>query len=514
MVSRRPESALDGHVRIRRDGRSRTPHIGTMISEADQHAIWHAAAEARDARFDGVFFTCVTSTGIYCRCVCPARMPKRANRIFHRSAAAAEKAGFRPCLLCRPEKAPGAAPIDQKQRLAAQAVARIEAGALEEQGLDDLARDLGVTGRHLRRATVEVFGAAPIDIAQTHRLLTAKRLLTETQLSVTEIAFASGFQSVRRFNALFLERYGFPPSRIRRSRVAAKEPMLTLDLVARGAFDPKDHFAFYASRSIEGVEIIDGGYARTLKIGAHKGFVSIKPSARGVTLSLSHGLSPALRPLVAMVRGAFDLDADVSAIDAQLGDEEDLATLVDAHVRIPGGLDAFEIAVRAILGQQVTIGAARKLTQKIVDRFGERIETGVAGLDRLFPDAAQIAAAEPAEIAGLGMPFARAQTLQRLGAAVVEGKLTLARGAVAAGREGLMALSGIGPWTVEYVALRGLGDPDAFPAGDSAIRSALGMKTGVETRAEKWRPWRAYAAIRLWRKHARMLAQKTTGEVR
>ncbi|MDZ4777061.1 MAG: Ada metal-binding domain-containing protein [Alphaproteobacteria bacterium] len=483
-----------------------------MIEEADQHAIWHAAAEARDARFDGVFYTCVTSTGIYCRCVCPARMPKRANRVFHRSAAAAEKAGFRPCLICRPEKAPGAAPIDQKQRLAAQAVSRIEAGALEEQGLDDLARDLGVTGRHLRRVTVDVFGAAPIDIAQTHRLLTAKRLLTETQLPVTEIAFASGFQSVRRFNALFLERYGFPPSRIRRARVTTREPTLTLDLVARGAFDPTSHFDFFASRSIAGVEALDGGYARTLKIGAHAGFVSIRPSARGVSLSLSHSLSPALRPLVAMVRGAFDLDADVTAIDNALGDELDVT--LEPGVRLTGGLDPFEIAVRAVLGQQVTIIAARKLTQKIVDMFGADVETGVPGLTKLFPDAARIAAADSGVIAGLGMPFARAQTLQRLGAAVAEGKLLLARGAVAAGREGLMALAGIGPWTVEYVALRGLGDPDAFPAGDSAIRSALDMKTGVEARAEKWRPWRAYAATRLWRRHARGMAQKNAGEVR
>lgn len=486
--------------------------MGAMIEDVAQHAIWHAAAEARDARFDGVFFTCVTSTGIYCRCVCPARMPKRANRIFHRSAAAAEKAGFRPCLLCRPEKAPGAAPIDQKQRLAAQAVARIEAGALEEQGLDDLARDLGVTGRHLRRVTTDVFGAAPIDLAQTHRLLTAKRLLTETQLPVTEIAFASGFQSVRRFNALFLERYGFPPSRIRRARAVAREPVLTLDLVARGAFDAQPHFDFFASRSIEGVEVLDGGYARTLKIGAHAGFVSIRPSARGVALSLSHSLSPALRPLVAMVRGAFDLDADVTAIDGALGDDLDVAA--DPGVRLTGGLDPFEVAVRAVLGQQVTIVAARKLTQKIVDRFGAEIETGVEGLRRLFPDAGGIAAADPGEIAGLGMPFARAQTLQRLGAAVAEGRLLLARGAVAAGREGLANLAGIGPWTIEYVALRGLGDPDAFPAGDSAIRAALDMKSGIEARAERWRPWRAYAATRLWKRYARMMAQRKAGDVR
>jgi AraC family transcriptional regulator of adaptative response / DNA-3-methyladenine glycosylase II len=213
-----------------------------------------------------------------------------------------------------------------------------------------------------------------------------------------------------------------------------------------------------------------------------------------------------------MVRGAFDLDADASAIDSLLGDDAALDVVGDPGVRLPGGLDPFEIAVRAVLGQQVTIGAARKLTQKIVDVFGAPVETGVPGLDRLFPDAAQIAGADPGKIAGLGMPFARAQTLQRLGAAVADGKLLLARGAVAAGREGLMALPGIGPWTVEYVALRGLGDPDAFPAGDSAIRAALGMKVGVEQRAEQWRPWRAYAAVRLWRKHGRAIAQKNASE--
>ncbi len=482
---------------------------------ADRADVWHAAVEARDPRFDGVFYTGVTSTGIYCRCVCPARMPKRANRRYFPSAAAAEKAGFRPCLVCRPEKAPGAAPIDQKQRLAAQALARIEAGALEEQGLDDLARDLGVTGRHLRRATADVFGASPIDLAQTHRLLTAKRLLTETRLPVTEIAFASGFQSVRRFNALFLERYGFPPSRLRLKRTEAKEPTLTLDLVARGSFDPADNFAFLASRAMAGVEIATADcYTRTLKIGAHAGWIAIRPGARGIALTLSHDLSPALRPLVAAVRGAFDLDCDVAAIDAALGADAALNIAREAGVRIPGGLDPFEMAVRAVLGQQVTVGAGRKLAQKLVDGYGAPIVTGVDGLDRLFPTPAQIAAADPADIAKLGMPLSRAQTVQRVGAAVAEGRVQLARGAVAAGRAGLLSIQGIGPWTVEYVALRGLGDPDAFPAGDSAIRGALGLKARVEEHAEQWRPWRAYAAVRLWRRHARITdrAPRTTKE--
>jgi AraC family transcriptional regulator of adaptative response / DNA-3-methyladenine glycosylase II len=472
----------------------------------------HAACEARDARFDGRFYVGVTSTGVYCRCVCPARTPKRANRTFHPSAAAAEKAGFRPCLLCRPEKAPGAAPIDQKQRLAMQALARIEAGALEEQGLDELAAALGVTGRHLRRATADTFGASPIDLAQTHRLLTAKRLLTETRLPVTEVAFASGFRSVRRFNALFLERYGFAPSRLRQKRAEAREPTLTLDLIARGAFDPGGHLAFFASRALTGVEMLDGGYARTLKIGPHAGWVRIAPTPRGIALTLSQELSPALRPLVSAVRGAFDLDADMTAIDAALASDGALDVAAAPHLRIPGGLDPFETAVRAVLGQQVTVGAGRKLTQKLVDAFGADLTTGVEGLTKLFPDPARLAAVDPGAIAALGMPRARAETVQRLAAAVADGRVVLARGAVAAGRAGLASIAGIGPWTIEYVALRGLGDPDAFPAGDSAIRGALAMTSGVEARAEHWRPWRAYAATRLWRKHALGLpkAKETT----
>lgn len=466
----------------------------------------HAACEAKDGRFDGRFYVGVTSTGIYCRCVCPARTPKRANRRFYPSAAAAEKAGFRPCLICCPEKAPGAAPMDQKQRLAAQALARIEAGALEEQGLDDLARDLGVTGRHLRRATADTFGASPIDLAQTHRLLTAKRLLTETRLPVTEIAFASGFQSVRRFNALFLERYGFPPSRLRLKRTEAREPTLTLDLVARGAFDASAHFAFLASRKLVGVELADIGYTRTLKIGAHAGWIAIASSPRGVTLTLSHGLSPALRPLVSAVRGAFDLDADMTAIDAALGDEAVLDVAGAPGVRISGGLDPFETAVRAVLGQQVTLEAGRKLAQKLTDAFGADIATGVEGLTKLFPDPARLAAVDPGDIAALGMPRARAETVQRVAAAVAEGRIVLARGAIAAGRAGLASIQGIGPWTIEYVALRALGDPDAFPSGDSAIRGAL---VGFDARDERWRPWRAYAAIRLWRRHALKLPPTT-----
>lgn len=450
----------------------------------------HAAIEARDPRFDGLFFVGVTSTKIYCRCVCTAKTPKPQNRRFYLSAAAAEKAGFRPCLLCRPELAPGAAPIDAPARLARQALARIEAGALEEVSIEDIAADLGVTGRHLRRVMADTFGASPIDIAQTCRLLAAKRLLRETDLSITEIAFASGFRSVRRFNATIKERYGLDPTRIRGRRVAVKSDQLTLTLGARGKYRASPTFQFMARRALPGVEHADAThYARTLTVAGVSGWIEAKPNDNGITLTISESLAPALRPLVAAARGAFDLDADEAAIDAHL-------KIGENGVRVAGGLDGFEVAARAVLGQQVTLSAANTLAGRLAARFGAPIEGAPHDLTMLFPSAARVAEAGASEIAKLGMPMKRAETLHRVAAAVASGALKLERGAIAAGRAGLAQIPGIGPWTIEYVALRALGDPDAFPAGDAVIRAALGAKDDPE----KWRPWRAYAAVRLWRR--------------
>ncbi len=455
-------------------------------------AACHAAIEARDPRFDGLFFIGVTSTKIYCRCVCTAKTPKPANRTFHLSAAAAERAGFRPCLLCRPELAPGLAPIDASERLAHQALARIQAGALEEQGIEDIAADLGVTDRHLRRVMVETFGASPIEIAQTCRLLAAKRLLKETDLSITEIAFASGFRSVRRFNATVKERYGLNPQRIRGKRAAVKSDVLMLALTARGAYAHKPVFEFLARRALSGMEIAEANrYARTLTIGGVSGWIEARPSAKGLTLSLPESLAPALRPLVAAARGAFDLDVDCAAIDAHL-------KLGEKGVRIAGGLDGFEIAVRAVLGQQVSLSAACTLTQRLLDRYGAPLDGAPEGLNRLFPRPAALAEAGAEAIGKIGLPKKRAETLHRLAVACASGGLKLERGAIAAGRAGLAQISGIGPWTIEYVALRALGDPDAFPAGDSVIRAELGADS-----SEPWRPWRAYAAVRLWRRAAK-----------
>lgn len=465
----------------------------------------HAALEARDARFDGRFFTGVASTGVYCRCVCPARTPKRQNRRFFPSAAAAEAAGFRPCLLCRPERAPGHAPIDASARLAHEAMRLIEAGVLEEHGVEGLARLLGVTDRHLRRVMLAAFGAAPIAIAQTHRLLTAKRLLRETRLPVTEVAFAAGFQSVRRFNAMFQARYRLSPSRVRAQAPEAGDgASLTLELNARGGFDASTWLAFAAGRAIPGLETVeDGRYLRLLRLGQAVGALELIPHAGGVRVRLEEGLCPAIRPLLATIRGALDLDADMTAIDSVLDASAVLPQ--DRGVRIPGYLDPFEAAVRAILGQQVTVSFGRVLTQRLVERFGEPRPDG-QGLSLLFPSPERLASASVDAIAGLGMPGRRAACLIGLAQAVAQGRCVLARGAVTAGREGMAALPGFGPWTVEYVALRGLGDPDAFPIGDAALANALGVKgKAMGQLVEDLRPWRGYACLRLWRKQMGMV---------
>ncbi|MGE3867565.1 MAG: bifunctional transcriptional activator/DNA repair enzyme AdaA, partial [Hyphomonadaceae bacterium] len=329
----------------------------------------HAACEARDRRFDGLFFAGVTSTRIYCRCVCPARTAKRENRKIFSTAAAAERAGFRPCLICRPELAPGLAPIDAAERLAHGALKRIEAGALEELGLEDIADELGVTSRHLRRVMMETFGAAPIDIAQTHRLLTAKRLLADTDLSMTDVAFASGFKSLRRFNALFLERYGLAPSRVRKRGGRARQQSLRLRLDARGRLDAATAFADMARRGIDGMEAPVGvaGWARTWAVGSHTGWLTLRFNEGGVELELSEGLLPAVRQETSAVRAAFELDTDIDAIHAALARHPAFPS-EDAAVRLPGTLDPFETAERAVLGQQVTLEAGRVLGGRLTEK--------------------------------------------------------------------------------------------------------------------------------------------------
>ena len=346
------------------------------------------------------------------------------------------------------------------------------------------------------------YGASPIEIAQTGRLLAARRLLNETALPVTEIAFASGFRSLRRFNATMKQRYGAPPSQMRGRKQIARGESISVALSPRGDYQFAPVLDFLRARALPGIEHAGKShYARTLKLGDALGWIDVRMGSKGLVLTLSENLAPHLRPLVANVRGAFDLDAEMSAVDAHLARDPGLKrdTKREPGVRIPGMLDPFECAVRAVLGQQISVAGARTLTLRLAERYGAELPVPHGPLARAFPDAAQLAQAGAAAIAKIGLPKKRAETLHRLAAAAVDGELELSRGAIVAGRESLARLPGIGPWTVEYVAMRGLGDPDAYPVGDVALANALGKKG--ET-LDHLKPWRAYAAIRLWRRAA------------
>jgi len=468
----------------------------------------YQALLAHDRRFDGVFFVGVASTGIYCRPVCTAKMPKRENCTFHRSASSAERAGFRPCLRCRPELAPGNAQIDAFSRLAAAAASRIEDGALIDGGVEDLAADLGVSGRHLRRVVEQEFGVTPVELAQTSRLLLAKRLLTDTDLPVIEVAFASGFSSLRRFNALFKERYRLNPTGLRKVRAAARE---TESLVCEiGYCPPLDWnglLDFLRGRLCRGVEAIEGDrYLRTIAIqpinsaAVAKGWISVT-AAEGrdaLRVEVSVSLAPVLRQVLAAVKRVFDLAARPRQIAAHLG------ALAEARpgLRVPGAFDGFEMAVRAILGQQVSVAGAATLAGRFVQAFGEPVVTPFSGLTHLSPTASRIAAVDPAELVALGILASRAKSIVALAPAVSEGRLSLRPGRdVERTMVKLRELPGLGEWTAQYIAMRALGWPDAFPHTDLGIRKALGdpgPKRILEI-AEAWRPWRSYATMHLWK---------------
>jgi len=462
----------------------------------------YQALQARDTRFDGEFFVGVRTTGIYCRPICTAKTPRQENCRFFASAGAAEGAGFRPCLRCRPELAPGRAPVDAVSRLAATAYTRIEEGALSVGGVEDLAQELGVTSRHLRRVVESEFGVSPVALAQTQRLLLAKRLLTDTDLSVTDIAFASGFASLRRFNALFLERYRLNPSGLRKARPTASVPTaLTFELAYRPPLDWDSLLNFLAGRASCGVEAMEGRrYLRTVRLKGCTGWLSVEPTAGRSTLRLevSASLAPVLLPLLARVRRLFDLNSDPHQIAADLG------VLAEANpgLRLPVAFDGFEMGVRAILGQQVSVKAATTLAGRVAARFGEPIQTPFAALTHLFPAPEQLAEAEITELIALGIVTARAEAIRGLAREVASGRLRLEPGAdTEATMAHLRTLPGIGEWTAHYLAMRALGWPDAFPHTDLAIRRAMGDPTPrcLLEEAEKWRPWRAYAAMHLWK---------------
>jgi AraC family transcriptional regulator of adaptative response / DNA-3-methyladenine glycosylase II len=460
---------------------------------------------AKDARFDGLFFTAVRSTGIYCRPVCPAPQPKRQNIHYYPTAAAAAADGYRPCLRCRPELSPTAWKSAGEETVE-RALTLIANGALQDGSIETLAQRVGVSDRQLRRVFLARTGATPIAVHTTRRLLLAKQLLTETSLPVTQVALAAGFNSLRRFNAAFADGCGMPPTAIRRTAAAAASPQLSLRLAYRPPFDFPMILAFLAKRSIPGIERIgETSYERVVG-PAHASTwirVTAAPDKPELRLELSDTDPRAIPDIVRRVRHVFDLDADLSAVHAVFAQDALLARAIEKRpgLRVPGGWDGFELAVRAVLGQQVSVAGATTLARRLVEAYGERREPAREGLDRVFPAPAALAQA-PLET--IGLPKSRASTLRALATAVIEGRIDFSPGQkleefVAR----FVALPGIGPWTAQYVAMRALGHPDAFPAGDLVLQQVLGApgrltEKATEARSQAWRPWRAYSVLHLW----------------
>jgi AraC family transcriptional regulator, regulatory protein of adaptative response / DNA-3-methyladenine glycosylase II len=485
------------------------------------------AARTHDPRFDGIFFIGIITTGIYCRPICPARVSVSTHRRFFVSAAAAERAGYRPCLRCRPELAPGRAPVDAISRLAFAAAIRIGAGALNGRSVADLARELNVSARHLRRALEREVGVAPIELAQTHRLLLAKRLLADTGLSVTHIAFASGFQSLRRFNTVFRDRYRLSPSGLRRTAqagdgrpinnalVTATDPVrdlvrLTLAYRAPLAWDVL--LQFLNRDAIPGVELVQGArYGRTVRVEGRSGVVfasDAAPSSHAALgthlhVEVSLSLLPALMPLLARLRQLFDLDAEPALIDAHL-EQGGLASLVarTRGIRIPGALDSFDVVLGALIRGAGSPGtAARDPVQRVARALGDPIDTGIPALDRLAPTADRVADAGPARLEALGVSPRRALALATAARAIADGSLVLEPGSdVVAAHRALSSIEGVSDRLATRIVMRTLYWPDAFPASDRALQRAAGVSGPgtLRARAERWQPWRAYAALHLW----------------
>lgn len=466
------------------------------------------ALRARDSRFDGVFFVGVTTTGIYCRPICPARPARRESCRFFDTAAGAEREGFRPCLRCRPEIAPGNARVDAVSRVAASAMARIEAGALNERGVDDLAAEFGITARHLRRAVEGEFGVSPVEVAQTQRLLLAKQLLTETPLPVTDVAYASGFASVRRFNALFQQRYRLSPKQLRGQRNGNG---LAEQLVCQAAYRPPlgwiSLLEFLRARACPGVECVEANrYMRTVAIGKHRGWIAVSPSDRGNSLLVRADakLAPVLPNVLARVKRLFDLGAHPRQIEERLGADSRLLPLIRAcpGLRVPGAFDPFEMIIRAIVGQQVSVRAAATLMGRIAQAFAETMETPFPALNRQSPEPKRMAQARTADLRKLGLVTSRAESILAVARAVASGELKLEPGAnVERTMMQLKELPGIGEWTAQYAAMRALAWPDAFPHTDLGLCKALGERSPkrVLELAEGWSPWRSYAVMWLWK---------------
>ena len=482
--------------------------------ELPARRVCYRALQSRDSRFDGLMFVGVSSTGIYCRPVCPARTPKFENCTFFGSAAAAQDAGFRPCLRCRPETAPDFASWHGTSNTVSRALALIAEGALdgEANGVAKLAERLGLGDRQLRRLFIQHLGASPISVAQTRRVLFAKQLIHETQLPMTEVAMAAGFGSLRRFNETFRDLFQRPPSALRRknsSRHGGKD--VTLRLRYRPPYDWDCILAFLQARAVPGVEIVDGGrYLRTVEVEGVIGSIEVThlPDRQSLAVSIRFPDVRLLPAIVARVRRQFDLGADIETIDGHLSGDPVLAPLVAQRpgLRAPGGWDSFEIAVRAVLGQQISVVAARRLAGQLAALHGRPVPKSFlihAGLSRVFPTAKRLASATSI---GLGMPDARSMALKAVAqATLADPNLFRPFGCIEETVARLRTIRGIGEWTAQYIALRAIREMDAFPATDIGLLRSIALMNGEKTTpanllslAESWRPWRAYAAQHLW----------------
>jgi AraC family transcriptional regulator, regulatory protein of adaptative response / DNA-3-methyladenine glycosylase II len=484
-----------------------------MVIMLPDHATCYRAISARDTRFDGHIFTGVKTTGIYCRPVCPARVPRSDNVIFYPSAAAAHEAGFRPCLRCRPETAPDTPAWRGTSAVIGRALRLIDDGALNDLSVAHLAMRLGVGDRHLRRLFLKHLGATPIAVAQTRRTLLAKQLLHETQLPMTEVALGSGFGSIRRFNEVFQNLFDRPPSAIRRglapevSMVSSGE--ISLKLRFRPPYDWEGVAAFLSARLYKGVEaFVEGQYCRSFDIDGHKGIIFVGPggidwlNVRVVCTSLV-----VLPRLIARIRRSFDLAADTATIGADLSKDPKLAPLVERYpgLRVPVSWSSFEGLVRAILGQQITVAAAIGLGHQLLSVCAEPLPEALAQrgpVTHVFPSAKAVA---ELDLAFLSMPNTRKQTLGQAAQVFSEDPGFFA-GEFSEIRTRLLSLKGVGPWTADCTLLRALGDPDAMPSGDVAlikafcqIDSTVQSQTDLALRAQNWQPWRSYAAQYLWR---------------
>jgi len=511
MTSENRQRRRPTRAKVSGDAMHEPSPVDQRIRDLDPVAC-HRAVRARDARFDGRIFVGVTSTGIYCRPVCPAGPARFENCRFFASAAAAQQAGFRPCLRCRPETAPDGGAWRGTSSTVARGLSLIADGGLDgdDASVEQIAERLGVGARQLRRLFEQHLGASPIAVAQTRRVLLAKQLLHDTRLPMTDVALAAGFGSVRRFNETFRLLFQRPPSALRRKSTARtasiRETGVTVRLRYRAPYDWQAILSHLAARAIEGVERVEGGtYLRTIRHDGRGGLLEVThlPARCSVSATLQLPDVHALGPIVARIRRLFDLDADVGAIGAHLARDPMLAPLVAARpgLRAPGGWDGFELAVRAVLGQQVTVPAARGLAGQLVRICGARVEDG-RGLAFAFPTPAEVARVD---LGALAMPRARQRTLDAIAHAAMEDPELFTRGgSVEATVSRLRALPGVGDWTAQYIALRAAREPDAFPASDvGLLRGAAqrGKRPSPEellARAERWRPWRAYAAQHLW----------------